>query len=322
MPHITESDFKPAWFLPNGHLETIYPSLFRKINELCWTRERLELTDGDFLDLDWLTHNKRQLVILTHGLEGSSRRPYCAGMAKKMHASGWDILSWNCRSCSGEMNRTAKLYSHADIEDISTVIEHATLQQRYDSIVLIGFSMGGAISLNYLGRHKNVNPAIKAAIGFSMPTHLQTSVNRLEEPANRIYKRRFLKQLSEKIALKASQFPGQLDASKLSRIKVWSDFDEWFSAPMNGLPNAAAFYERASAINILSEIRVPFLICNAQNDPLLGPLCSPVNLAKGQDNFWLETPRYGGHVGFYPNGGNSVFSWAEERASRWLDSVL
>lgn len=321
MPHITESVYKPAWFLPNGHFETIYPSLFRKIKDLGWQRERLELQDGDFLDLDWLFGQNKQLAIITHGLEGSSRRPYCAGMAKKMSETGWDVLSWNCRSCSGEMNRTIRLYSHADIEDIATVTAHAALKNQYDSIVLIGFSMGGAISLNYLGRHKNVNPAIKAAIGFSMPTHLQTSVNRLEEPENLIYKKRFLKQLSQKISFKANQFPGELDAGKLSAIKVWSDFDEWYSAPMNGLSNAAEFYEKASAINVLSEIKVPFLICNAQNDPLLGPLCSPVEMAKAQDNFWLETPRFGGHVGFYPYN-DKGFSWAEERVPQWLDTVL
>ena len=321
MPHIKNSQFKPAWFLPNGHFETIYPSIFRKPGNLNWQRERLELPDGDFLDLDWLRQQSKQLAILTHGLEGSSRRPYCAGMAKKMYLSGWDVLSWNCRSCSGEMNRSARLYSHADINDIAAVIDYAATGKNYETVVLIGFSMGGAISLNYLGRHPNVNPTIKAAIGFSMPTHLQTSVKRLEERGNRLYKMRFLKQLSHKISVKAAQFPEQLDASKLKLIKEWSDFDEWYSAPMNGLSSAAEFYERASAINVLHKITVPFLICNAQNDPLLGPLCSPVQMAEAQDNFWLETPKFGGHVGFYPFG-NSNFSWAEERVPKWLDSVL
>ncbi|MFZ4543444.1 MAG: YheT family hydrolase, partial [Saprospiraceae bacterium] len=300
MPYIKNSNYYPAWYLPNGHFETIYPSVFRKNEILNWSRERLELSDGDFLDLDWLRQDKKQLVILTHGLEGSSRRPYCEGMALKMYAEGWDILAWNCRSCSGEMNRSAKLYSHADIDDIAAVIEHADSQFQYNSVVLIGFSMGGAISLNYLGRHEKVSQSITAAIGFSMPTHLKTSVLKLEERGNRIYKKRFLRQLSEKIRIKAQQYPDLLNASNLDKIQLWTDFDEWYSAPMNGLTNAEEFYQKASAINVLEQIKVPFLICNAQNDPLLGPLCSPIEMANKQDNFWLETPRYGGHVGFFP----------------------
>jgi uncharacterized protein len=320
MPFISDSSFRPKWYLINGHFETLYPSLYRKVKPIDFQRERLELEDGDFLDLDWLDHNQKKLVILTHGLEGNSRRPYCVGMANILAKDNWDILAWNCRSCSGEMNRTAKLYSHADTEDISIVVEHALKKADYQVIVLIGFSMGGAISLNYLGRRHDIPQQIKAAIGFSMPTDLAASINLLEKRYNFLYKRKFLTQLSAKIQQKALAFPDKIDGIHLKNIQRWRDFDTHYSAPMNGYESPEAFYHAASALHVLPDIRVPFYICNAQNDPLLDESCSPRHLAEALDNFYLETPRYGGHVGFYPY--QKEMSWAEEKAVWFLNKVL
>lgn len=320
MPFITPAIFNPKWYMFNGHIETIYPSMYRKVPMPAFQRERLALEDGDFLDLDWLKASNEDLVILSHGLEGSSRRPYCVGMANAFFAEGWDILAWNCRSCSGEMNRTVKLYSHADTDDIATVIHHAHSQKQYKRIVLIGFSMGGAISLNYLGRKSNIPETVVAAIGFSMPTDLAGSVRQLEQKGNAVYKNKFLKQLSAKIQLKAAQFPTQLDASRLADIRQWRDFDTFYSAPMNGFESPEAFYAAASALHVLPNIKVPFLICNAQNDPLLTPECSPVHLAEALPNFWLSTPQYGGHVGFYPY--KPQLSWIEEQAILWIKEVI
>lgn len=319
MPYIPQSTFHPKWFLINGHFETLYPSLYRKVKNVDFQRERLELSDGDFLDLDWINNDNKKLAILTHGLEGSSRRPYCAGMAKVLAQQNWDILAWNCRSCSGEMNRTAKLYSHADTEDISSVIQYSLQKCQYEKIVLIGFSMGGAISLNYLGRRSDIPPQIKAAIGFSMPTDLASSVNLLEKRSNFLYKRKFLTQLSTKIKQKSIAFPEKINGDNLLKIKQWRDFDTYYSAPMNGFDSPEDFYHAASALNVLHQIKIPFYICNAQNDPLLNELCSPIHIAESLDNFFLETPQFGGHVGFYPYQGE--MSWAEEKTLWFLNKV-
>lgn len=320
MPHIPQSAFRPKWYLINGHFETIFPSLYRKVQNLDFQRERLELEDGDFLDLDWINNDNKRLIVLTHGLEGSSRRPYSMGMAKVLANDNWDVLAWNCRSCSGEMNRTAKLYSHAEIGDINTVIHYALQQFQYEQIVLIGFSMGGAISLNYLGRHTSIPEQVKGAIGFSMPTDLTSSINLLEERRNFLYKRKFLSQLSYKIKQKSIAFPDKINGDNLLRIKRWRDFDEFYSAPMNGFDTPEAFYHAASALNVLHQIKVPFYICNAKNDPLLNEVCSPIHLAEAQDNFFLETPKYGGHVGFYPY--RNEMSWSEEKALWFLNNIL
>ncbi len=316
MPFIEKSAFRPTWYLPNGHFESIYPSLYRKVQDVDYQQERFDLPDGDFLVLDWLRGGNRRLAILTHGLEGSSRRAYCKGMAKALHAEHWDILAWNCRSCSGEMNRTAKLYSHADTQDISDTIHHALRQNTYDSVILIGFSMGGAITMNYLGRRNDIPSQIKAGIGFSMPTDLTSSVKRLEERQNFLYKKKFLTQLSAKIKHKAAAFPEKLNADNLLKIKQWRDFDTFYSAPMNGFSTPDDFYYAASSLHVLENINIPIFICNALNDPLLTPECSPIHLAKKMDNFWLETPKRGGHVGFFPYQNDAA--WMEFRVLEWL----
>ena len=296
----------------NGHLQTIIPALTRKVR-VPYERERLELPDGDFVDLDWLESKSRSLVILSHGLEGNSHRCYIQGMARFSHALGWDALAWNCRSCSGEMNRKLRLYHHGEIEDFGEVIRHALRTKDYERIVLMGFSMGGAITLKYLGVHGAAVPEpVKKGIAFSTPCDLEASIRTLELPRNRFYRNRFFKKLRKKIELKARQFPGTIDLGRFSLVKAWQDFDEFFSAPINGFRNAREFYRQASCANFMAGIRVPALLVNAQNDPILSPECSPVELCKNHPLLFLEMPAKGGHVGFTLH--RKDHSWMEYRA--------
>ena len=321
MPIIEKSSYtKPPFYLFNGHLETIIPSVFRKIEGVNYQRERLDLVDGDFLDLDWLTQASDRLIILTHGLEGNSERHYVMGCVKLFYEKGWDALAWNCRSCSGEMNRVLKMYHHGDIEDIQSVISHALHKTAYKEIYLIGFSMGGNITLKYLGVNGNKVPStIKGAVTFSAPCDLTSSAALLDEPQSLFYKRKFYKKLSDKMRIKAKQFPGSIAIEKLKEVKTWRDFDELFSAPLNGFKDAQAFYDQASAINYLAGIQLPTLLVNAQNDPILTNACSPKEIAKAHPCFYLETPTKGGHVAFILP--NNHYSWMEIRALEFIESV-
>ncbi|MCB0633072.1 MAG: alpha/beta fold hydrolase [Saprospiraceae bacterium] len=312
MPHLSSSSYPGPPFLQfNGHLQTIIPS-FRKV-DIPYKRERLELPDGDFLDLDWIKNGSPRLVLLSHGLEGNSRRSYIKGMARRFAEEGWDVLAWNCRSCSGEMNRNPRLYHHGDIEDIHQVILHALRVGNYRTITLIGFSMGGSILLKYLGVHgSKLLPEVKRGIAFSSPCNLKASARSLEKRENRFYRRRFLRSLEAKLRAKEQQFPGLIDVDKFEKIKMWRDFDEFFSAPLNGFASAEEFYHQASAENFMADIRVPVLLVNAWNDPILPAACTPVKLCARLPNIYLETPRRGGHVGFaVPGRGDN---WMEERA--------
>ncbi|MCB0578224.1 MAG: alpha/beta fold hydrolase [Phaeodactylibacter sp.] len=318
MPLIERSSYtRPPFYQFNGHLQTVLPAILRKV-EAPYERERITLPDGDFLDLDWIDNGSRRLAILTHGLEGNSDRHYMKGMASIFSERGWDVLAWNCRSCSGEMNRRLRMYNHGDIEDIGAVIRHALATKDYEQVVLIGFSMGGSILMKYLGVHgKDAPKPIRCGVAFSAPCDLRASVDALELPGNAFYKRRFFTSLRAKIETKAEQFPDAVDLSKFEEIREWRDFDNFFSAPINGYEDAEDFYRQASARNFMAGTDRPVLLVNAVNDPILPPECSPVSLCEQHDKIFLEMPQKGGHVGFtLPRAG---YAWSEYRAVEWCE---
>ncbi|GAB4026134.1 YheT family hydrolase [Spirosoma koreense] len=313
MPLIRSAYSGPPTYQFNGHLQTIIPSLIRKVVGVTYERERLTLSDGDFIDLDWIEAGRSRLVILTHGLEGDSNRQYIRGTAKLFAQHEYDVLAWNCRSCSGEMNQAFRLYNHGEIGDLGEVIQHALQTKDYHEVVLVGYSMGGNITLKYLGVHgKSIPDVIKSGIAISSPTDLGASARLLDWPSNRFYRDRFMKKLVVKLNQKAERFPGRLDMTRLQEVKQWRDFDEFFSAPVNSYRNADDFYTQASAVNFMADTAVPTLLLNAQNDPLLSPECSPEWMAEKHPYVFLETPRNGGHVGFQKAG--DIHTYAERRA--------
>ena len=319
MPILTTSDYRPPFYLFNGHLETIVPSAFRKIADVSYQRERLELADGDFLDLDWLKRGARKLMIVSHGLEGSSDRHYSKGMARYFYHRGWDAMAWNCRSCSGEMNRLPRFYHHGATEDIKAVVDHAISSGGYETIVLVGISMGGSMTLKYLGEHGGNLPAqVKSGAAFSVPCHLGSSARELDRPEKRFYLNRFLKKLGMKIKLKSERFPDQISYRGFDQIKSFEVFDNRYTAPLHGFRDAQDFYERAASLPHIPGIRVPVLIANAVNDPFLAPACYPFDIARQSDYVYLETPDRGGHTGFTLSGTDD--SWMERRAFEFFEN--
>lgn len=320
MPIVQKSSYPGAPFYQfNPHLQTILPALIRKVKGVDYERERITLSDHDFLDLDWIDKSSKKLVILSHGLEGNTERHYMKGMAKHFAQKNWDVLAWNCRSCSGEMNRSMRLYNHGEIGDLGEVINHALNTKDYEEIVLIGFSMGGNITLKYLGVHGHEIPDnISKAIAFSSPCDLVTSVSLLDQPQSRFYKKRFLKMLKTKIEYKANKFPEKIDFNNFSKIEDWSDFDNFFTAPLNGYKDADDFYYNGSALNFMEGITIPTLLVNAKNDPILTPECSPIDFCKNHKYIYLETPDEGGHVGFMSPGISGA--WSEGRAWEFVST--
>nr|WP_293836487.1 alpha/beta fold hydrolase [uncultured Arsenicibacter sp.] len=323
MPVIASSYSGPPRYLYNGHLQTVVPSMFRKVPGVSYERERLTLSDGDFIDIDWLEQRAtatrpRKLVILTHGLEGDSGRHYIRGTAKLFAQQGYDVLAWNCRSCSGEMNKAFRLYNHGEIGDIGELIHHALRTKAYEKVVMVGYSMGGNITLKYLGVHGQEAPdVIQGAVAVSSPCDLMASAKLLDLPANKLYRNRFMKKLLTKIQQKADLFPGKLDMQKVADVVLWRDFDNFFSAPLNGYRDADDFYEQASAINFMPGITRPVLVLNAQNDPILSPECAAIDLAQSHPMIFAETPRTGGHVGFLAY--RDPHTYAERRALAFLE---
>jgi len=311
--------YSPPFYQFNGHLQTIIPGLFRNVslqNNLI--RERWDTPDGDFLDVDWLKGDRKRLVILSHGLEGDSRRPYMIGMMNSLFSSGYTILAWNFRSCSGELNRKPRFYHSGATEDLHFIISEAIKRDQPDEIYLIGFSLGGNLTLKYLG--ENVfqrSTLIKSAIAISVPIDLASSSSKMKRIENRMYEIRFLKSLKWKVKEKEKLMPGHFDLGPLNRITHLWEFDDYYTGPIHGFRDASDYYQQCSAINFLSQIKIPTLLINASNDPFLSDQCFPDY--EEIDNTKIETiyPVEGGHCGFYMGHGNY---WTEKLAIEFLEN--
>lgn len=317
MPVLPVSGFRTPTLQWNGHMQTIIPSQFRSIDGVTYRRERLDLPDGDFLDLDWLQNGHPELIILTHGLEGSSGRHYVQAPARLLHDAGYDVLAWNCRSCSGEMNRLPKLYHHGDILDLEQVAAYALGSGLYKGYHLIGFSMGGNIVLKYTALSTQpCKSLLTSTAAISAPIHLESSAAKMDHWPYSFYGRRFFRKLRDKLTLKATQFPGWIDPSHFDHIRRWRDFDEHYSAPINGYADADEFYYQSSSINFLDQIRHRSLLLQAQNDPVISEQCFPYDLAAASPHIHLRVTPGGGHTGFMERG--QYFTFAERALLDWV----
>lgn len=313
-------DYKAPFLYFSAHLETILPALTRKVSGISYQRERIGTPDNDFLDLDWLRQDSERLVIISHGLEGNSTRPYMKGMARAFYEEKYDVLAWNYRGCSDEVNKQLRFYHSGATDDLQVVIEHA-MPLGYQQIFLIGFSLGGNITLKYLGENAGrMNDKIVKAAVFSVPLDLHSSCQKISQPSNFVYSRRFLKNLKEKVVTKAALMPDAISLAPLNKIKTLKEFDDEYTAPIHGFKDAIDYYNSCSSINFLSTITVPTLIVNAKNDPFLTPECYPYELVDDHPFITFEAPERGGHVGFTEFNQNQRF-WSEKRALQYFDHL-
>lgn len=325
MPLIAPSHYRPPTYLWNRHLQTIVPALFRNV-PIQYQRERLTTPDDDFLDLDWSyaqTSNgqavKPPLVILSHGLEGDSSRPYIAGMVRHLNRHGYDCLAWNFRGCSGEVNRQLRFYHSGATDDLEMVVRHA-IREGYEDISLIGFSLGGNLTLKFVGEQgADIIPEVKRAVTFSVPIDLGASTAVISSGFSRVYLRRFLQHLRVKVERKEKLYPDKVSSQNYRQIRTFVDFDDRYTAPLHGFKDARDYYTRNSAIHFIDKIQIPTLLVNAKNDPMLAPECFPEELARRLTWVWMEFPEEGGHCGFAPASGDSDVYWSEERALRFLE---
>jgi predicted alpha/beta-fold hydrolase len=301
------------------HSQTIIPALFRKVEGVKFLRERIVTRDHDFLDLDWSAIGSDKLVILSHGLEGNTSQHYMRGMVKAVNGEGWDVLAWNLRSCSGEMNRKPYFYRADSVEDIELVVKHAIHKKRYQEIVLIGFSLGGSLTLKLLGDlGSQYYSEISKALVFSVPCDLNVTVKLLSKGINkRVYLRRFLRALKSKLQRKIEQFPELSDQIKVEQVSSFEDFDNIFTAPLWGYKNAEEYYACASCKRDIRRIRVPTLVINAKDDPMLVEASHPIEESRNHKWVDLELPEHGGHVGFMLSTINGPY-WTEQRAIELL----
>ena len=317
---LVPSDYKPPFPFRNGHFSTIYAGLFRKVNGLMQKRERLELSDGDFLDLDWSESKSstNKVVILIHGLEGNAQRHYIAGSAKKFNQNNFDACAINLRGCSGTQNRLYRTYHSGATEDLEEVIQYLLAKKSYTNIYLMGYSLGGNLVLKYLGENNKIPVEIKGAVGVSVPCSLKSACDELLKSKNTLYSQRFKKNLLAKLNEKRLVFPEKISETDIKSISTLKDFDDVYTSQAHGFKDAFDYYEKCSCLQFLKNITIPSLLLNAKDDSFLGEACYPFRQALENQNLYLEVPDFGGHVGFF---GRKNISYAEKRGVAFLNAI-
>ncbi len=317
---LASTSYNPRNPFRNGHISTIYSALFRKVRVPGQERERLDLPDGDFLDLDWSRSEapSKKVLILLHGLEGSAQRPYMLGSARLFQDRGYDVCAVNLRGCSGEPNRLFRSYHSGATEDLDAVVHHVLKKDTYDLVYLKGFSLGGNLILKYLGEAHGRSERIAGAAVVSVPCDLHDSLKQLNSSKNWLYARRFLSSLRQKALEKHRRFPEHLSEADVLRIRTLQDFDDLYTSRAHGFANAIDYYQKCSSRQFLEGIEVPTLLLNALNDSFLGPDCYPWDTCREHPFLHFETPDFGGHVGFVDRG---PYYYSESRSLEFLESL-
>ncbi|HXC61546.1 MAG TPA: hydrolase [Nitrospiria bacterium] len=316
------SSFKPAWWCRGSHLQTVWRRLFGPTPAVATRHERLETPDDDFIDLDWLMPGPDHrpldgpIVLVLHGLEGSSLSKYVLGLLSELSRIHWQAVAMNFRSCSGEINRQKHFYHSGETTDLDWVVGQLTQRFPAHPIYVVGFSLGGNVLLKWLGEEgEKVPDSVRGAVAVSVPFDLEVAARRIDRGINRIYGANFLKTMKEKALEKTARYPGLFDPKAITRVRSFAAFDDLVTAPLHGFRDGLDYWLSSSSAQFLGEIRRPTLLISAEDDPFLPGKYLPKKIVA--DSKWLESdfPAHGGHVGFV----QGPMPWA---ASYWIDQRI
>jgi predicted alpha/beta-fold hydrolase len=306
---VIPSEFRPAWWLPGAHLQTLWPTFFRVRPPLDLEPERLELPDGDFLDLAWSGPREGPMVLVLHGLEGTLKSHYAAGILDALNRHGYRACFMHFRSCSGQPNRLPRSYHSGDTGDLRHVVTHLVELCGQPLQAVIGFSLGGNVLLKWLGECGTGAP-VRFAVAVSVPFMLDDAARRLNRGLSRIYQRHLVRLLHAKFRQKFAVLPCPLDV-QLGRLESFHAFDDRVTAPLHGFAGVEDYYARSSSRQFLAAIRTPTLILHAADDPFMFPETVP-HAGELSAQVTLELAEHGGHAGFV----QGPWPW---RADYWLD---
>lgn len=318
---IRRSEFRRAWWLPGAHLQTLWPNLVRPTPRVHLRRERLELPDGDFLDLDWTGPTDGPLVLILHGLEGSIKSHYAAGLMRELCAAGLEAVLMHFRGCSGEPNRLARSYHSGETGDLAYVL--ARLRERYPqrAMAAVGYSLGGNVLLKWLGESGR-DAQLQQAVAVSVPFDLGRCADRLDQGFSRLYQAHLLRRLKRSAQRKFRRLPPPIDLDAVIRARSFREFDDCATSLLHGFADASDYYRRCSSRPFLTRIRVPTLILHAADDPFMAEDVIPTE-DELSAAVTLEWSPGGGHVGFVsgalPLRGRY---WLEERIVDHLGGAL
>lgn len=317
------SHFKPAWWLRNSHLQTIWPALCRQeIKDLQLERERMELPDGDFIDVDWCGKNQKgPIVIVLHGFEGSIESHYSKGMILSLKQCGWRALFMHFRGCSGEPNRLPRSYHSGDTFDLNFVVNTLLNREPDTNLAAIGYSLGGNVLLKWLGETRDNNPLV-AASAISVPYDLHKAADHIQHGLSRFYEWYLVTCARNRLINKFSQVDAPFDVSILQGVDGIRELDGKYTVPMHGFSSVDEYYSVCSSRQYLKTIQVPTLLVHAKDDPFMNEEVIP-DQSELSPHIVLELTDTGGHVGFV--SGTVPWRphyWLEERVPEFFKSYL
>ncbi|MEO8346343.1 MAG: alpha/beta fold hydrolase [Betaproteobacteria bacterium] len=313
----------PLW-LPGGHAQTIYPVLLPN-PKVTYRRERIETPDGDFWLFDWLDSPPPRIdvpvVVVFHGLEGSSRSHYALALMARLAALGWRGVVAHFRGCGGEANLRPRAYHSGDHAEIGAML--GAVRARVDpatTVFAFGISLGGSALLNWVGRAgADAARTISAAAAASTPLDLMASGISIDEGINRlVYVKMFLHSLKPKALAMEKRFPGMCDARRVAQATTLWQFDDAFTAPVHGFAGADDYWTRASSKPWLRDVMLPTLVINARNDPFV-PAASLPHAAQVSSAVILEQPDHGGHAGFATPPVPGRIQWLAQRVTTFFE---
>ncbi|WP_075340891.1 YheT family hydrolase [Tenacibaculum agarivorans] len=319
---LLKSQLETSFPFKNPHINTIYKFFSSKYTP-SYHRVRIDTWDHDFIDLDFLTSDSFSLVMLIHGLEGNSHSSYMRSTSQYLQKLGYDVVCVNLRGCSGEDNNILQTYHAGKTDDVDFIIKYLIENYNYKNIILAGFSLGGNMILKYLGEYENKIPeVIKGGIAVSVPIDLVSAQEELNKLKNKIYMQEFLRTLKTKVIAKSEKFPEYNPDKKLiAKASSFKDFEELYTAPVFGFDSPEDYWNKASSKPYLSKIKHKTLLINAKDDSFLSIACYPYEIAENSDNFYLATPKYGGHVGFVASFNDQSY-WMEKQLVDFIQNKL
>jgi len=332
-PGVFASPFRPAWWLRNPHAQTLFSTLFRKPPAVSRVREELALPDGDFLDLDWLQpagwQDGQPLVLVVHGLSGSSESHYVLGLQAALAARGWASVGLNCRGASGRPNHLPRAYHAGGSDDLAAVLAHLRQRHPQAPLALVGYSLGGSMTLKLMGESADAAP-VSAAVAVSVPLLLPLCADRMDQGFSRVYRQHFMGTLTAQWEEKMRHLERRGDGAAAARVRehlrrgpfrsFWQ-FDNDLIAPLHGFADVHDYYHRSSPRQFLRHIEQPTLVIQSADDPFMTPGVLP-DVAELGPGVHFELCRAGGHVGFIEGGSpRAPRYYLERRIPAFLQAV-
>ncbi len=316
---ILNSEFKPAWWLKNTHLQTLWSSFFKHLPEIQTRKLRIELPDGDFVDLAITDLKHKPIVLIMHGLEGSLNSHYAKPLMQHLDQAGYGAVFMHFRGCSDELNRLDRSYHSGDTADLESVIDAIKEQFKQDIFAVLGFSLGGNVLLKWLGENGK-NARTQTAVAVSVPFRLADAGDRLEKSFSRVYQKHLLTSCQQKYQDKFKHKPSPLNVNA-KELNTFFTFDDQITAPLHGFSGADEYYNKCSSRQFLKSIQKPTLVLHAKDDPFMWEDTVP-DESELSEHVHLELSENGGHVGFI--NGKSPFHakyWIDQRIIRWLNNI-